>query len=225
MPGDSCISGLMVATLAFWCFALLHSTLVSLRFQSWVEGRVGKVLMLAFYRLAFTIINGIALAALGLVILNTPDRNLYSASGALYWALRSIQVLGLVLLLLSARRMDLLEFVGLRQAYHLLAGREVSEDAYPFRRGPFETSGVYRLVRHPQYLAILLIMWPTPIMSLTHFILALNVTLYFWVGSYLEERRLVAQFGQEYTHYRRGVPRLLPWRWLWALVPRAFPTR
>jgi len=216
---------MLVGTLAFWCFALLHSTLVSLRFQSWVEGRVGKVLMLAFYRLAFTIINGIALAALGLVILNIPDRNLYSASGALYWALRSIQVLGLVVLLLSSRHVDLLGFIGLRQAFHFLLRKEVWGERYPFWAGELDTSGVYGVVRHPQYFSILLIMWPTPAMSLTYLILALNVTLYFWVGSYLEERRLVEQFGQQYTHYRRGVARLFPWRWLWALVPRAFSTR
>jgi protein-S-isoprenylcysteine O-methyltransferase Ste14 len=207
----------MVATLAFWCFALLHSTLVSHRFQKWVERRVGEVLMLAFYRLAFTLINGVFLSILGLIILTIPDRNLYSTSGALCWALRSLQIVGLVLLLLSARGVDLLEFVGLRQALYFLVHKEASEKVRPFREEGLDISGMYRVVRHPMYFSVLVMMWATPAMSLVYLTLALNVSLYFCIGSYLEERRLVAQFGPEYVRYQEQVPRLVPWRWLLAL--------
>ncbi len=213
----------MVLTLAFWCFALLHSTLVSHRFQSWVECRVGTVAMLAFYRLAFTLINGVVLSALGLIVLAIPDRNLYSTSGLPYWALRSIQVVGLVLLLLSARKVDLLMFVGLRQAFHFLLRREALEGISVSQGEDLDTSGMYGLMRHPMYFSALLLIWASPAMSLVYLTLALNATLYFWVGSYLEERRLLAQFGQQYADYQKRVPRLFPWRWLLALRRRQTP--
>jgi len=213
----------MVATLAFWCFALLHSTLVSHRFERWVQGRVGKVPRLAFYRLAFTLISGVVLSILGFIFLTIPDRNLYLTSGALYWALRSIQIVGLVLLLLSARGVDLLKFVGLRQAFHFLLHKEVPEELYTSGEEGLDTSGMYGVVRHPMYFSILVMMWATPAMSLTYLTLALNVTLYFCIGSLLEERRLVAQFGEQYVRYQEQVPRLFPWRWLLALLGQGIP--
>jgi protein-S-isoprenylcysteine O-methyltransferase Ste14 len=207
----------MLATLAFWCFALLHSSLVSQRFQGWVERRAGEVLMLAFYRLVFTLINGVALSILGSILAVIPDRHLYSTSGALYWTLRSIQIVGLFLLVLSARGLDVLKFIGVRQALHFLLHKEASEELLPFREEALDTSGMYAVVRHPMYFSILLIMWATPVMSAIYLTLACNLTLYFWIGSYLEERRLLARFGQEYVHYQEQVPRLLPWRPLRAL--------
>jgi protein-S-isoprenylcysteine O-methyltransferase Ste14 len=216
LPGDSFFSGTIFTTLAFWCFALLHSTLVSHRFERWVESRVGGVLTLALYRLTFTLINGVVLSILGLMVLTIPDRNLYSTSGALYWALRSMQIAGVALLLLSARDVDLLKFFGFRQAFYFLLRGEASEEQYPFREEELDISGMYEVVRHPMYFSALVMMWTTPAMSLTYLTLALNITLYFYIGSYLEERRLVALFGQQYVRYQAQVSRLFPWRWLLA---------
>jgi protein-S-isoprenylcysteine O-methyltransferase Ste14 len=65
-------------------------------------------------------------------------------------------------------------------------------------------------VRHPLYLFSLLAIWPSPIM--TESLLAFNAaaTLYFVVGSRLEEKRLIAAFGQTYLDYQRRVPWLIP---------------
>ena len=225
LPGDFLISGIVVSTLALWCFALLHSTLVSLSFQTRVEGRIGKDLMLAFYRLVFTVASGVALFALGLVVHHLPNRTLYATSGSLSWALHSVQVIGLGLLLLSARRMDLLRFIGLRQAVHFLLRGDVSEELLRLREEKLDTSGIYGATRHPQYFSALLMIWAAPAMSLTSLMLAVNTTLYFCIGSYLEERRLVAQFGQRYVRYQRQAPSVFPWRWLLTLPQRLFCAR
>ncbi len=44
-------------------------------------------------------------------------------------------------------------------------------------------------------------------------ILAFNVasTLYFWIGSIFEERKLIAEFGPAYRLHQQQVPRLFPW--------------
>jgi protein-S-isoprenylcysteine O-methyltransferase Ste14 len=44
--------------------------------------------------------------------------------------------------------------------------------------------------------------------------LLFNVLWTLWVvlGTYLEEKDLVAEFGEKYRHYQKTVPMLFPWR-------------
>jgi protein-S-isoprenylcysteine O-methyltransferase Ste14 len=81
----------------------------------------------------------------------------------------------------------------------------------PAKIGSLKVSGFYAWVRHPLYSFSLVFLWLTPAMTtntLTAFVL---FTLYFYVGSIYEERRLMAEFGASYEEYRRQVPRLIPW--------------
>jgi hypothetical protein len=38
------------------------------------------------------------------------------------------------------------------------------------------------------------------------------------VGSFLEERKLVREFGDKYQEYQQAVSMLFPWRWLKAKI-------
>ena len=59
---------------------------------------------------------------------------------------------------------------------------------------------------------VLVMIWSSP--DLTGDRLMFNITWTAWivVGTILEERDLVEEFGDEYLRYRERVPMLIPWR-------------
>ena len=77
----------------------------------------------------------------------------------------------------------------------------------------FQTPGLYRLVRHPLYVGWLLVFWATPTMTVAHLVFAVVTTAYILIAIQLEERDLVAAFGDTYVEYRRGTPMLIPRLW------------
>jgi len=77
------------------------------------------------------------------------------------------------------------------------------------------TDGVLALVRHPWYLAGLLVLWARNL-TLPELTTATILSGYLLLGACLEERRLSRRFGLAYQEYRRRTPMLIPWRWLLA---------
>ncbi len=75
----------------------------------------------------------------------------------------------------------------------------------------FSVPLLYRLVRHPMMLGILLGIWAAPRMTIGHLVFAGALTAYVLVGVRYEERDLERVFGDDYAHYRAEVPSLLPW--------------
>ncbi|MFQ5407195.1 MAG: methyltransferase family protein [Anaerolineales bacterium] len=108
---------------------------------------------------------------------------------------------------LSLWKVDLPRFLGLRQLVRWLRG-----EADPRDPPQFVATGIHRLVRHPLYFFSLVFIWLTPVMTTNVLAFNLGVTLYFWLGSVFEERKLVRDFGDAYREHQRTVPRLLPLR-------------
>ncbi|HPO12345.1 MAG TPA: isoprenylcysteine carboxylmethyltransferase family protein [Candidatus Hydrogenedentes bacterium] len=81
------------------------------------------------------------------------------------------------------------------------------------RPQPFVAVGPYRWVRHPLYLFMLFMIWSCPALTMDRLMFNLLWTVWIGVvGTILEERDLVAEFGDIYREYQRKVPMLIPFR-------------
>ena len=74
----------------------------------------------------------------------------------------------------------------------------------------FHTPFFYKVVRHPLYFGFLLAFWAAPTMTVGHVLFAAAASGYILIGIWLEERDLVATFGDTYRQYRQRVSMLIP---------------
>jgi methanethiol S-methyltransferase len=55
-------------------------------------------------------------------------------------------------------------------------------------------------------------------LSVSTILINIIISVYFIVGSFLEERKLLREFGDKYREYQQTVSMLFPWRWLKAKI-------
>jgi protein-S-isoprenylcysteine O-methyltransferase Ste14 len=99
----------------------------------------------------------------------------------------------------STFMIDHFDLVGIRQALRPASAPPV-----------FQVRWLYRWVRHPLMLGLLIAFWATPSMSVGHLLFALASTAYVAVGVHFEERDLVRDLGEPYEEYARRVPPVVP---------------
>lgn len=76
----------------------------------------------------------------------------------------------------------------------------------PVPRRAFVERGVYRVLRHPVYLAFLGLVWFVPVVTVDRAVLIGCWSAYIYLGSVFKDRRLVHSLGDEYRAYQARVP-------------------
>ncbi len=182
-------------------YAVLHSLLADLRLKA-VVARLWPGFS-PWYRLTY---NGVAmLTALPLLWLMrvAPGADLWAWNGAWAWLGNGLAAAALLGAMQSSKAYAMNDFLGLG----VLGGGDIERDV-------FRLSAPHRFVRHPWYSFGLVIVW-TRDMNAAMLVSALAITLYFVVGSWLEEKKLIVLHGDTYRRYRERVPGLLPLPWKW----------
>jgi methanethiol S-methyltransferase len=179
-------------------FALQHSVMARPAFKRWWT----TIVPASCERSTYVLISSLLLIAIFCQwrpIVTT----IWQVEGGLGMVLTATYWIGWLTALASSYMIDHFDMFGLRQVYGALRGAAT-------RGLLFKTPLLYRVVRHPIMLGLILAFWATPHMTAGHLLFAVVLTLYILVGVRLEERDLVAQLGANYEQYRRGVPMLIP---------------
>ena len=195
------VEALIVNLLLMSLFAVQHSVMARKEFKRWWTQYVPHSIERSTY---------VLLASLALVLLFWQWRPMPAvlwqvADPQIANAVMALSLVGWLLVLAATFMINHFELFGLHQVINNLAGRSM-----PVQR--FKTPVLYKLVRHPIYLGFIIAFWAAPTMTAGHFLFAAVTTTYIFVGIFLEERDLVAQFGDEYRRYRERVWMLVPWR-------------
>lgn len=77
---------------------------------------------------------------------------------------------------------------------------------------PFTVKGPYLWVRHPLYFFALVMIWSRADLTADRLLFNLVWTGWIYVGTRLEERDLLFEFGNHYQRYQKTVPMLIPWK-------------
>ena len=134
------------------------------------------------------------------------DVILASPQGIFRWFLRFVFFLSFFGFYWGIKALGSFDGLGIRSIKRQLRGKK------PPPAMPFVIRGPYRWMRHPLYFFCLLLIWSCPDLTLDRLLFNVLWTAWIFVGAVLEERDLVADFGEVYAEYQRKVPMIIPWR-------------
>ena len=186
-------------------YAAVHSWLASQRMKDWTRQTFGPTTD-RWYRLAYNLVGGVTFIPLLVMLVWLPDRVLYTLSPPWLWLALLGQLVAVAGIAYGLWLTGIWHFVGLCQLL------DMPEDERWNCKPPLVVFGAYRWVRHPLYFWGLVFIWLTPQMTVNRLALFVVLSIYLYVGTFFEERRLVREYGDGYREYQRQVPRLIPWR-------------
>ncbi len=183
----------------FLAFAFIHSLLAT----DYIKKKMKKELKnkFRFYRILYNILSFLTAAPAFFVWITSSSSTplLYSVPGWLFPFFILLRLIAIGLFAYAAFQNDLLEFTGLK------AGKT---------EGKVITGKAYGIIRHPLYTGGIVLIFTKAEMTALDFTAAVLVSIYFIIGAYIEERRLVSAFGDEYRKYQQRVSMFVPVKWI-----------
>ncbi|MCU0821355.1 MAG: DUF1295 domain-containing protein [Spirochaetes bacterium] len=181
-------------------YCALHSFLISTSFTKLMTRLLKNYY--AFYRLFFNIISIILLVPL-IKFTAHQDNNIIITYPPALNIIRYILISCTLIMFIWPffSNYDFLSFFGIRQILNL--GREGNTSK------EINKNGLLGIVRHPMYFALIIYLW-CQTFSAADIVVNTVLTIYIIIGTFLEEKKLVLEFGESYIKYQKEVPMLIP---------------
>jgi protein-S-isoprenylcysteine O-methyltransferase Ste14 len=186
-----------------WC--VLHSAMISVSVTEYLKKRLGS--KFRFYRIFFNFIAFLTLIPVGLFAYSIRTQAIFHWDGYIRIGQVLLLVVAVLLFFLGGRHYNVRQVLGIKQLKEGILSKAITDT------GELDTSGVLGMTRHPWYLATILLIWARQ-MDVSVLIVNVILTSYLIVGSVLEEKKLIKEFGGKYEAYQNRVSMLLPFKWL-----------
>ena len=186
-----------------WCF--LHSLLITSTVIGFVQKRFKKAYR--YYRIFYNVIALVTLIPVVVYSSSIQWPPVFRWEGP-YRIVQGLLVISALIFFISgSRRYDLAQFLGIRQVRENSACSLLSDDCR------LDKGGILGMVRHPWYAGGILIVWGRNL-DMAAILTNIVITGYFIIGVFLEEKKLLVEFGEEYIDYQRRVSMLFPFKLL-----------
>lgn len=194
----------LIIILLFGIFGYTHSVLASEKVKIHFRKIFGDAI--AFYRLLY---NLFGLLSFYLIYEFSPKPHIiiYDLRNPYDIIVLIPQFLSLAGVIWVFKYICFKEFLGLDQIKRFFEKRYTTELDEEFT---LRIEGPYRYSRHPVYFFSITFLLFRPVMDLFYLTFFICIVVYFYIGSYYEEKKLVRQFGEVYEKYQKEVPRIFP---------------
>ena len=196
---------LLAGLWVFWC--AVHSGMISLSATDYLKKEFAGYFR--FYRLFY---NVFALITLAPVFLYTRALNgpvVFRWEGYMIIIRVALLAIGALLAIAGARHYDTLQLWGIRQIRTGMTHHALSKS------GRIKASGIFAVTRHPWYLGAIILLWSVfREIQVSTLIAVIILTVYIVVGTVLEDRKLVVEYGDTYRSYQARVSMLIPFKWM-----------
>ncbi len=200
-PATPEAEAVIVDLLLMSLFAVQHSVMARPQFKQWWTRFVPQ----SIERSTYVLVSSLALLLLFWQWRPMPAAAWQIGNPQIAMAVTGLSLLGWVIVFTSTFLINHFDLFGLRQVASNLVGSSMPE-------ARFRTPLYYKFVRHPIYLGFIIAFWAAATMTVGHLLFAAVTTAYIFVGILLEERDLIAFFGDDYRRSKERVSMLVPWR-------------
>jgi len=190
-----------------WC--TLHSTLIATPVTDYLKKKLGD--WFRFYRLFFNAVSLATLLPVAYYSISIRQAPVFRWEGYLMIVKYLLLATSITLFVAGGRHYSMSQFLGIRQIKTGRVAAALSEHE------TFNTSGILRAIRHPWYTASLIVIWARDV-SLSTLLINIVISTYFVIGTILEERKLLLEFGENYREYQKNVSMFIPYKWLKAKI-------
>lgn len=183
-------------------YCALHSFLISIRFTNYLTRTLKNYY--AFYRLFYIVISLVLLVWV-INYSSQIDNEIIITYNPPWSVIRYVLMYGSLLMFFWAFffNYDSLSFFGIRQILNF--GKVKNTDP----SSDIKRNGLLGIMRHPMYFTLIIYLW-CQTFKLADIVVNTVLTIYVIIGTLLEEKKLVLEFGDAYVKYQKEVPMLIP---------------
>jgi methanethiol S-methyltransferase len=192
-------SALPINTILILLFAVQHTVMARVPFKQWITQYIPAQLERSTYMLATSIVLAL-LFCYWQPVSGTVWQFTNPVLVTLFYALFAI---GWVIVLIATFLTNHFDLFGLRQIYLHAIDK-------PYTSLDFTDVWFYQYLRHPMMLGLLIAFWSTPVMTVSHLLFSLGMSIYIFGGIHVEEKGLIEQLGEDYIQYQKNTPMLFP---------------